>query len=47
MNEPEIDPDDTSLKDASEATIQGSIDVMRRLWDTPEEDTAWKHLQGD
>ncbi len=30
--------------DASLATIAGSEEVMRRLWDTPEEDEAWKHL---
>jgi len=31
--------------DASLATIMGSEATMRRLWDTPEEDEAWKHLQ--
>lgn len=30
--------------DAAQATIAGSEAVMRRLWDTPEEDEAWKHL---
>ncbi len=30
--------------DASLATIVGSEATMRRLWDTPEEDEAWKHL---
>ena len=31
--------------DASRATIMGSEATMRRLWDTPEEDAAWKHLE--
>ncbi len=30
--------------DASPATIVGSAATMRRLWDTPEEDEAWKDL---
>ncbi len=33
--------------DASMATILGSEATMRRLWDTPEEDKAWKDFQGD
>lgn len=30
---------------ASQATVAGSASTMRRLWNTPEEDVAWKHLQ--
>ena len=32
-------------EDASTATIAGSLPTMHRIWDTPEEDAAWKHLE--
>ena len=31
--------------DASLATVAGSASTMRRIWDTPVEDAAWKHLE--
>lgn len=30
---------------ASTATIVGSFSTMHHLWETPEEDAAWKHLE--
>ena len=32
-------------EDASTATIMGSLSTMHRIWDTPEEDAAWKYLE--
>ena len=31
-------------EDSSFYTMLASEAVLRRLWDTPEEDEAWKHL---
>jgi hypothetical protein len=31
-------------EDSSFATMLASEEVLRRLWDTPEEDEAWKDL---
>lgn len=39
-----VQQEDWAEDDASLATIMGSEATMRRLWDTPEEDEAWKHL---
>ena len=33
--------------DASTATIMGSLSTMHRIWDTPEEDAAWKYLEDE
>lgn len=32
------------LEQSSMATMLASEDVLRRDWDTPEEDNAWAHL---
>ncbi len=37
----EEEPEET----ASQASVMGSVSTMLRLWDTPEEDEAWKHLE--
>ena len=34
-------------EDASTATIMGSLSTMHRIWDTPEEDAAWKYLEDE
>lgn len=39
-----VQQEDWAEEDASQATILGSEATMRRLWGTPEEDEAWKHL---
>ncbi len=54
MNGPELEDDEQKLEDdeqtqddepsASEITIAGSMATFSRIWDTPEEDAAWKHL---
>lgn len=40
-----VQQEDWAEDDASQATVMGSISTMRRIWDTPEEDEAWKHLE--
>jgi hypothetical protein len=39
-----VQEDSWQEDNASMATIMGSEATMRRLWDTPEEDEAWKDL---
>ena len=48
MSETEIKPDEEPQDDdpsASEMTIAGSMATFSRIWDTPEEDAAWKYLE--
>jgi hypothetical protein len=35
----------TSVQNGSRLTMFASEAVLRRYWDTPEEDEAWAHLQ--
>ena len=39
-----IQQEDWEEESASMATIMGSEATMRHIWDTPEEDEAWKDL---
>lgn len=52
MNEPEIDPNDIPFSWEEELgeslatiTMLAAEPVLSRIWDTPEEDAAWKHLE--
>lgn len=52
MNETELEPDEEPFsweeepgESASLATVMGSEATMHGIWDTPEEDAAWKHLE--
>lgn len=48
MTETELEPQEEPQDDepsASESTIAGSMAMFSRLWDMPEEDEAWRHLE--
>jgi len=42
-----IQQEEWDKEDASTATIIGSLSTMHRIWDTPEEDAAWKYLEDE
>jgi hypothetical protein len=42
-----IQQEEWDEEDASKATIMGSLSTMHRIWDTPEEDAAWKYLEDE
>ena len=48
INNTEVEDDEEPCDNdpsASEMTIAGSMATFSRIWDTPEEDAAWKYLE--
>ena len=52
MNEEEHEPDDEAFsweeepgENLAHLTMLAAEPVLSRVWDTPEEDEAWKHLE--